>query len=62
MSEEFALAPGLAWALGQVEDDSSAGGPRRRGPESAPCIEGMGPERCTHPSRTHDHQWGNHII
>ena len=33
MSEEFALAPGLAWALGQVEDDSSAGGPRRRGPD-----------------------------
>ena len=33
MSGEFAIAPGLAWALGQVEDDSNSGGPRRRGPD-----------------------------
>ena len=32
MSEPITLAPGLAWALGQIEDDGSQG-QRRRGPD-----------------------------
>ena len=32
MSEPITLAPGLAWALGQIEDDASQG-QRRRGPD-----------------------------
>ena len=32
MSEPITLAPGLAWALGQIEDDGSSG-QRRRGPD-----------------------------
>ena len=32
MSEPITLAPGLAWALGQIDDDGSQG-QRRRGPD-----------------------------
>ena len=33
MSEPITLAPGLAWALGHIEDDGTQGGQRRRGPD-----------------------------
>ena len=33
MSQPVTLAPGLAWALGHIEDDGSLGGQRRRGPD-----------------------------
>ena len=33
MSEPMKLAPGLAWALGHIEEDLSQAGQRRRGPD-----------------------------
>ena len=33
MSEPMKLAPGLAWALGHIEEDPSQAGQRRRGPD-----------------------------
>ena len=33
MSEPIKLAPGLAWALGHIEEDASQAGQRRRGPD-----------------------------